>query len=78
VTEPLALLATALLLVGPVLLGAPILVVMWHRGLRLTPLLYRLLFAHAVVLMIGGHYTYAEVPLRSARSTSSSSGGPPS
>jgi putative membrane protein len=30
---------------------------------RLSPLLYRLLFAHAVILMIGGHYTYARVPI---------------
>ncbi|MEO8167060.1 MAG: DUF2238 domain-containing protein [bacterium] len=29
----------------------------------LTPLLYWLILAHAIVLMIGGHYTYAEVPL---------------
>ena len=29
----------------------------------LTPLLYSLILVHAVILMIGGHYTYAEVPL---------------
>lgn len=29
----------------------------------LTPLLYVLILAHAVILMVGGHYTYAEVPL---------------
>lgn len=29
----------------------------------LTPLLYLLVGVHAVVLMVGGHYTYAEVPL---------------
>jgi putative membrane protein len=27
-----------------------------------TPLVYRLVFLHALVLMVGGHYTYAEVP----------------
>ena len=29
----------------------------------LTPLLYVLILLHAVILMVGGHYTYAEVPL---------------
>lgn len=48
--------------VGPVLLGTPILVATYPR-FRLTPLLYRLLFLHAAILMLGGHYTYAEVPL---------------
>ena len=48
--------------VAPVLIGAPILVATARR-FPLTPLLYGLLFAHALVLMVGGHYTYAEVPL---------------
>lgn len=30
---------------------------------RLTPLLYFLILLHCIVLMVGGHYTYAEVPL---------------
>ncbi len=29
----------------------------------LTPLVYWLILAHAIILMVGGHYTYAEVPL---------------
>ena len=29
----------------------------------LTPLLYGLILLHCLILMIGGHYTYAEVPL---------------
>lgn len=29
----------------------------------LTPMLYFLILLHCVILMIGGHYTYAEVPL---------------
>ncbi|HEV8609646.1 MAG TPA: DUF2238 domain-containing protein [Thermoanaerobaculia bacterium] len=29
----------------------------------LTPLAYRLIFIHALILMAGGHYTYTEVPL---------------
>jgi putative membrane protein len=48
--------------VAPVLIGAPVLVATYRR-FPLTPLLYRLLFLHAVILMVGGHYTYAEVPL---------------
>jgi len=53
---------TWLLEVGPVLLGLPLLVVTYSR-FRLTPLLYRLLFIHAVILMIGGHYTYSLTPV---------------
>jgi len=48
--------------VFPVLLGAPVLVATYRR-FPLTPLLYRLLFVHALILMLGGHYTYARVPL---------------
>ncbi|GGO88108.1 membrane protein [Marinobacterium nitratireducens] len=29
----------------------------------LTPLCYTLILAHCCILMVGGHYTYAEVPL---------------
>ncbi len=53
---------TWLLEVAPILVAAPLLIATF-RGFRLTPLLYRLIFLHAVILMIGGHYTYAEVPL---------------
>jgi putative membrane protein len=53
---------TWLLEVAPVLIGAPILVATWRR-FPLTPLLYRLLFLHASILMLGGHYTYARVPV---------------
>ncbi len=53
---------TWLLEVTPVLLGVPILVAT-HRRFPLTPLIYRLLFVHALILMLGGHYTYAKVPL---------------
>ncbi len=34
-----------------------------YRSFRLTPLLYSLILVHSLILMIGGHYTYAEVPL---------------
>jgi putative membrane protein len=46
----------------PVLFGAPLLVAT-RRRFPLTPLLYRLLFVHALILLVGAHYTYAEVPL---------------
>jgi len=48
--------------VAPVLIAAPLLWLSW-RPFRLTPLVYRLIFVHALVLMLGGHYTYAHVPL---------------
>ena len=40
-------------------------VVLWITRERfpLTPLVYALILVHCVVLMVGGHYTYAEVPL---------------
>lgn len=34
-----------------------------YRSFQLTSITYILILAHMVVLMIGGHYTYAEVPL---------------
>jgi len=34
-----------------------------YRSFPLTPLLYVLILFHCIVLMVGGHYTYAEVPL---------------
>src|SRR5574338_781277 len=46
----------------PVLLAVPILL-LTARTFPLTPLAYRLLAMHAVVLLVGGHYTYAKVPL---------------
>lgn len=46
----------------PVIFGAPLLVAT-RRRFPLTPLAYRLLLLHACILMLGGHYTYAEVPL---------------
>jgi putative membrane protein len=53
---------TWLLEVFPVMLVVPLLVLTYRR-FPLTPLLYRLIFIHAMVLFAGGHYTYAEVPL---------------
>jgi putative membrane protein len=34
-----------------------------YRSFRFTPLLYFLILVHCLILMVGGHYTYAEVPL---------------
>lgn len=53
---------TWLLEVAPIFVGVPILVATYRR-FPLTPLAYRLIFVHALILMVGGHYTYAEVPL---------------
>jgi putative membrane protein len=53
---------TWILEVFPALIGIAILFAT-RRAFPLTPLLYVLLFIHAVILMIGGHYTYALVPL---------------
>lgn len=47
--------------VAPALIGAA-LVFATRKRFPLTPLLYSLILAHCIVLMIGGHYTYAEVP----------------
>lgn len=46
----------------PAMIGL-VLVVSTYRGFPLTPLLYMLILLHCIVLMVGGHYTYAEVPL---------------
>ena len=48
--------------VFPIFIAVPILVAT-PRRFPLTPLAYRLIFLHALILMIGGHYTYAKVPL---------------
>ena len=46
----------------PAIIGFVILVATYRR-FPLTPLAYTLLMIHAAILMVGGHYTYAEVPL---------------
>jgi putative membrane protein len=43
-------------MIGGVLLAAT------YNSFRLTPILYVFILLHCLVLMIGGHYTYAEVP----------------
>ncbi|MDX8030348.1 DUF2238 domain-containing protein [Lentzea sp. BCCO 10_0856] len=54
--------ATWYLEVAPAVIGAAILIATYRR-FRLTPLLYRLIFVHALVLILGAHYTYARVPV---------------
>jgi putative membrane protein len=53
--------ATWALEVAPVIIALPIL---WatHKRFPLTTLLYVCIFAHSVVLIVGGTYTYARVP----------------
>ena len=40
-----------------------VVVALTYRSFRLTSLIYTLILIHCIILMIGGHYTYAEVPL---------------
>jgi len=48
--------------VVPALIGF-VLILLTYKKFPLTPLLYTLILIHMVILMVGGHYTYAEVPL---------------
>jgi putative membrane protein len=52
---------TWVLEVFPILIGVPILV-LTRRRFEFTPLAYRLIFLHALILMLGAHYTYALAP----------------
>lgn len=52
---------TWLLEVAPAAIAFVVLAVT-HRSYPLTPLSYYLILAHCIVLIIGGHYTYAHVP----------------
>jgi putative membrane protein len=78
-TYPLTLLAITAVLLGvsayhpfemgtwwlevlPILVAVPILIATYRR-FPLTPLAYTLIFVHACILMLGGHYTYSRVPL---------------
>lgn len=61
VIEPYEM-GTWFLEVVPVLIGIPILFFTFKR-FPLTPLTYRLLTIHALILILGGHYSYARVPL---------------
>ena len=52
---------TWLLEVFPALIGIA-LAIAWRKRFPLTPILYLALAIHAIVLAVGGHYTYALVP----------------
>jgi putative membrane protein len=47
--------------VAPALVGL-ILLIVTYNGFRLTTVLYILILMHCIILMVGGHFTYAEVP----------------
>ncbi len=53
--------STWLMEVFPIFIVLPILCVTAKR-FPLTPMLYTLILVHAVILMVGGHWTYARVP----------------
>lgn len=46
----------------PILIALPILFLS-YKNLQFTHLVYILMLVHAIILLVGGHYTYAEVPL---------------
>lgn len=48
--------------VAPVLIALPLLLAT-RRAFPFTPLAYTLMALHASILVVGGHYTYAEMPL---------------
>jgi len=53
---------TWILEAGPAIIAAIILAAT-YKSFRLTPLVYILILIHCIILMVGAHYTYAEVPL---------------
>lgn len=53
---------TWVLEVSPALIALGLMVATRKR-FEFTPLAYQLILLHSVILMVGGHYTYAEVPL---------------
>ena len=46
----------------PALIGLAVIIFIYNR-FRLTNLVYLLVLVHVIILMIGGHYTYAEMPI---------------
>lgn len=53
---------TWLLEVSPAII-ALVIIILTYKSFPLTPVVYWLILIHAVILMVGGHYTYARVPL---------------
>jgi putative membrane protein len=52
---------TWILEVSPAVIAVALLAATYNR-FRFTPLVYLLILVHCIILMVGGHYTYAEVP----------------
>ena len=48
--------------VAPILIALPVMIYSAKR-FPLTPMLYTLIFVHMLILIVGGYYTYAKVPL---------------
>lgn len=46
----------------PFMIALPVMLITYKR-FRLTDLAYTLIAVHAMILMLGGHYSYAKVPL---------------
>ncbi|KAJ49400.1 sodium-glucose/galactose cotransporter [Clostridium tetanomorphum DSM 665] len=46
----------------PALIGGTILVIIYSK-FKFTTLVYILIWIHGIILIVGGHYTYAEMPL---------------
>ena len=53
---------TWILEVAPAVIGLLVLLAT-RKSFPLTGLVYSLILLHCIILMVGGHYTYAEVPL---------------
>jgi putative membrane protein len=53
---------TWLLEVAPAIIGLVIMAIT-YKDFKLTSILYGFILVHCIVLMVGGHYTYAEVPM---------------
>lgn len=45
----------------PAVIGLILVIILYNR-FRLTNLVYTLILIHSIILIIGGHYTYAEMP----------------
>ncbi|AKN34096.1 membrane protein [Clostridium carboxidivorans P7] len=53
---------TWVLEVFPAVIGI-IIIIFTYKKFRFTTFVYGLILIHAIILLIGGHYTYAEMPL---------------
>ena len=53
---------TWVLEVLPAVIGLAVIIITYTR-FRLTNLVYLLICIHAIILVVGGHYTYAEMPV---------------